>query len=169
MFKILEMKSTFILISLMLCFACQDHKETQSTQIVSSIEANEESERALEANLKEAAAEEKDRLAHLTTLVFDRLEHDFGTIKAESDNRTSFKVSNTGKHPLVILNVKASCGCTTPIKPKKPIPPGKSDVIIVNFHPGYSPTKEQEKKVTVETNTKAVLTVLTIKALVEKN
>jgi len=163
------MKSTFILISLMLCFACQDHKETSNTEIVSSIEANEDSERALEATLSEAAAEEKDRLAHFTTLVFDRLEHDFGTVKAESDNKTSFKVSNTGKHPLVILNVKASCGCTTPIKPKKPILPGKSDVIIVNFHPGLMQTKEQEKKVTVETNTKKVLTVLTIKAFVEKN
>jgi hypothetical protein len=163
------MKSTFILISLMLCFACQDHKETSNTEIVSSIEANEDSERALEATLSEAAAEEKDRLAHFTTLVFDRLEHDFGTVKAESDNKTSFKVSNTGKHPLVILNVKASCGCTTPIKPKKPILPGKSDVIIVNFHPGLMQTKEQEKKVTVETNTKNVLTVLTIKAFVEKN
>ena len=69
----------------------------------------------------------------------------------------------------MILNVKASCGCTTPIKPKKPILPGKSDVIIVNFHPGLMQTKEQEKKVTVETNTKNVLTVLTIKAFVEKN
>jgi hypothetical protein len=163
------MKSTFILISLMLCFACQDHKETSNTEIVSSIEANEDSERALEATLSETAAEEKDRLAHFTTLVFDRLAHDFGTVKAESDNKTSFKVSNTGKHPLVILNVKASCGCTTPIKPNKPILPGKSDVIIVNFHPGLSQTKEQEKKVTVETNTKNVLTVLTIKAFVEKN
>lgn len=163
------MKSTFILFGLLLCFACQDNKETKSTEIVSSIEANEDSERALEANLKEAAAEEKDRLAHLTTLVFDRLAHDFGTVKAESDNKTSFEVSNTGKYPLVILNVKASCGCTTPIKPNKPIPPGKSDVIIVNFHPGFNQSKEQEKKVTVETNTETLLTVLTIKAFVEKN
>lgn len=66
---------------------------------------------------------------------FDKMEHDFGTVVEESVSNYSFKVTNTGSQPLIIDDVSASCGCTTPKKPEKPITPGQSDEIQVSFKP----------------------------------
>jgi hypothetical protein len=80
-----------------------------------------------------------------------------------------FEVSNTGNHPLVISDVQASCGCTTPQKPEKPIPPGKSDVIKVHFKPSSKSVdgKPVEKTITVTANTEPKITVIRINAIVE--
>jgi len=46
---------------------------------------------------------------------FERTEHNFGTIKEEMGAvMTWFEFTNTGKSPLIIQRVSASCGCTTP-------------------------------------------------------
>ena len=45
-----------------------------------------------------------------------------------------FKFSNTGKEPLILSNVRASCGCTTPTWPKEPVLPGKDAVILVTYN-----------------------------------
>ena len=103
-----------------------------------------------------------------TTLKFDKLSHDFGTVKEESDNKTIFTVTNTGKFPLIIDDVKASCGCTTPSKPTKPIAPGKSDKIEVVFHPNRGQLNNQSKTVRVMANTNPKETMLKISAFVEK-
>ena len=86
---------------------------------------------------------------------------------AELDNVTNFIVTNTGKNPLIIEKVEASCGCTTPEKPEKPILPGKSDKINVVFHPKPGQTGEQNKTVTVTSNTSPRSTLLKIKAFVK--
>jgi len=103
-----------------------------------------------------------------TTMKFDRMAHDYGKIKADTDNKTSFTVTNTGKNPLIIETVKAACGCTTPKKPEKPIMPGKSDKIEVVFHPKENQLDKQKKTVRVIANTDPPETVLTISAFVEK-
>ena len=102
----------------------------------------------------------------LTTMSFDKVDHDFGSIKEDTDNKVLFKVNNTGKHPLIISRVSASCGCTSPKKPTAPIAPGKSDVIEVVFHPTNSTQKEQTKTITVEANTDPQITILSIHASV---
>ena len=53
------------------------------------------------------------------------------TCKKEKSSR-HFK--NTGTKSLVIHNVEASCGCTTPKYDKKPIPPGGEGKIEVEFN-----------------------------------
>jgi len=103
-----------------------------------------------------------------TSLKFDKLIHDFGKVKEESDNKTVFRVTNTGKFPLIIDAVKASCGCTTPSKPTEPIAPGKSDKIEVVFHPNVGQLNKQSKTVRVTANTEPKETVLKISAFVEK-
>ena len=103
-----------------------------------------------------------------TSLKFDKLTHDFGKVKEETDNKTVFRVTNTGKFPLIIDDVKASCGCTTPSKPTKPIAPGKSDKIEVVFHPNEGQLNKQSKTVWVTANTEPKETVLKITAFVEK-
>ena len=67
---------------------------------------------------------------------FDRNEHDFGQIIERDGNvSTIFKFQNKGNSPLVINQVIASCGCTTPEYPNNPIAPGKSGEIKVTYNP----------------------------------
>ncbi len=85
---------------------------------------------------------------------FPELVHDFGTI-AENGGAVSheFSFTNTGDAPLMIVNASASCGCTRPDFPKKPIKAGKSDRIKVTFLPAGRPG-EFNKTVTIRTNAK---------------
>ena len=45
----------------------------------------------------------------------------------------SYRFKNTGDKPLVIVDASASCGCTVPQKPEKPIMPGETGYIKVVF------------------------------------
>jgi hypothetical protein len=67
---------------------------------------------------------------------FATMAHDFGSIK-EADGPVTFvfDFSNTGTDPLLLKNVQASCGCTTPDWPREPILPGKNGSIKVTFNP----------------------------------
>ncbi len=48
-------------------------------------------------------------------MVFKELEHDFGTFREEAGVQSyTFTFENKGKAPLILNNVMASCGCTTP-------------------------------------------------------
>ncbi len=59
---------------------------------------------------------------------------DFGNIKEETGKVThDFVFTNTGKTPLVIQQVTASCGCTTPVWTKQPIAPGAKGKITVTY------------------------------------
>jgi hypothetical protein len=61
--------------------------------------------------------------------------HDFGEIvEREDPYEHKFEFTNTGKSALIIQNVTASCGCTTPDWPKQPIAPGKTGVITVKYN-----------------------------------
>jgi hypothetical protein len=46
----------------------------------------------------------------------------------------TYQFTNTGKAPLQINYCNASCGCTVPTWPKKPIPTGGKDSITVQFN-----------------------------------
>ena len=58
---------------------------------------------------------------------------DYGEIAANSDGNRVFKFKNVGKSPLIISQVKGSCGCTVPTKPEKPIMPGETGEIKVKY------------------------------------
>ncbi len=67
-------------------------------------------------------------------------EHDFGKFKEEAGKQTyNFTVMNTGNQPLVIQNIVASCGCTTPEWTKNPIPPKGSGTITAIYDPANRP------------------------------
>lgn len=65
---------------------------------------------------------------------FSDLSHDFGTIPEGPKAVYEFEFTNTGKEPLIIQNVSASCGCTSPYWPKQPILPGKTGKIKVEYN-----------------------------------
>ena len=91
--------------------------------------------------------------------------YDFGKIPKGTPVNHEFNFTNTGKEPIVISNVQASCGCTTPKWPKEPILPGKTSVINVQYNaanPGGF-----NKSITITSNAKSPTKVLYIKGTVE--
>ena len=167
------MKIIYFFIYILLFVSCgADNSSKKDGKLVSTVVANEENEAELKKELSEVEKEEKERLeseaSNITTMSFDKIEHDFGRVKVDTDNKTIFYVTNTGKKPLIIEGVSASCGCTTPTKPEQAIQPGKKDKIEVVFHPKPGQLKEQSKTVTVTANTDPKMVVLNIKAFVEE-
>lgn len=73
-------------------------------------------------------------LASAQTIAFDKTTIDYGTIKPGADGNRVFMVKNTGDKPLILSNVKASCGCTTPVFKTDAIMPGKSAEIKVGYN-----------------------------------
>lgn len=60
--------------------------------------------------------------------------HDFGKVAEESGSVScEFKFTNTGTKPLLIQDIRTSCGCTTPSYTKDPVLPGKEGVIKVTY------------------------------------
>lgn len=64
----------------------------------------------------------------------DKEEHDYGTINEGDDGRCIFLIRNSGDQPLVIDHISSSCGCTTAEYPQKPLAPGKSGKIAVEYN-----------------------------------
>jgi len=61
--------------------------------------------------------------------------YDFGKIPQGKPVTHVFEVVNNGNMPLNLVNVQASCGCTTPIWDKDtPIPPGGTGKITVGYN-----------------------------------
>lgn len=96
-------------------------------------------------------------------VTFTNTAHDFGTIKEEDGNASyKFEFKNTGNAPVIITNVAASCGCTTPDWTKDPVLPGKTGFIMATFAAAGRPGPFQ-KSLTVMNNGKEGTIVLTIK------
>ncbi len=65
------------------------------------------------------------------SISFTELAHDFGELPYKKEAEYVFEFSNPGKTPLVIFEVKTSCGCTVPKWTTKPIKPnGKGEIKI---------------------------------------
>jgi hypothetical protein len=96
---------------------------------------------------------------------FDKMVHDYGTIKKGADPYCTFNLTNTSKEPLVIQSATGSCGCTVPEYQKEPIMPGKTVAIKVRYD--TQRVGPFEKQVTVMFQGKDQPAVLKIKGVVE--
>jgi hypothetical protein len=73
-----------------------------------------------------------------SSVKMEKLEHNFGSIGPNSDNKCQFKFSNVGKGILKIDHIQSTCGCTVPELIKKEYAPGEAGAIDVAFRaPGY--------------------------------
>lgn len=79
--------------------------------------------------------------------------YNFGKITEGERVTFNFRFKNSGKNPLVISNTSASCGCTVPEKPEKPIMPGEEGFIKVVFN-SSGKVGHNQKNITVMANTK---------------
>ncbi|MEC3907384.1 DUF1573 domain-containing protein [Tamlana sp. 2201CG12-4] len=114
-----------------------------------------------------AAAAERDANASKFPIIeFDKKEHDFGEIEAKTAVETVFKYKNTGNAPLVITDIKSSCGCTVPQDwSREPLAPGASGEFTVKFN--GSGTNKVSKTITVTANTEKGSEVVKITAFVK--
>lgn len=104
--------------------------------------------------------------ANKPVLTFAEKSFDFGTVKEEAGKIThEFTFTNTGNAPLVIQQVTASCGCTTPSWTKEPVAPGAKGVITVTYSAAGRPGAFQ-KTITVTNNSAENPIALTIKGQV---
>jgi hypothetical protein len=68
------------------------------------------------------------------TLKVKETTYDFGKIQQGRPVTHNFEITNTGATPLMLTNVQASCGCTTPEWTKEAIQPGASSTIKVGYN-----------------------------------
>ncbi|MGM5468644.1 DUF1573 domain-containing protein [Flavobacteriaceae bacterium LMO-SS05] len=66
-------------------------------------------------------------------LSFETEEIDYGTIPQNADGVKVFKFTNTGSNPVVISQVKTSCGCTVPTYSKEPVLAGSTGEIQIKY------------------------------------
>lgn len=77
---------------------------------------------------QETAVEQK-----VGVMTFETTEIDYGTINQNANGERIFSFKNTGDAPLVITQVRSSCGCTVPSYSKAPILPGQMSDIQVKY------------------------------------
>ena len=119
-----------------------------------------------EANIV-AAAERDANASKFPVLEFNEMEHDFGDIEKGKKVETTFEYKNTGDAPLVITDIKSSCGCTVPQDwSREPLSPGESGKFTVTYN-GAGPNKIT-KTITVTANTEKGSEVVKITAFLKE-
>ena len=68
-----------------------------------------------------------------SSILFDKLVHDFGTMEKGGDASCVFTFKNVTKKPVTLTNVKTSCGCTAADWPKEPVAKKKKGTIKVKY------------------------------------
>jgi hypothetical protein len=105
--------------------------------------------------------------ADVAVATFEAQNFDFGKIKQGTPVTHEFKFTNSGKVPMIITNVAASCGCTTPDWSKEPIAPGGKGFIKATFN--AASVGAFNKAVTVTANIPNGSVQLFIKGEVQQN
>jgi len=97
----------------------------------------------------------------------DMRAYEFGDVKLGESPSHTYKFTNTGSEPLLIIDAKGSCGCTVPVWPKDPIAPGQTAEMLIEFN-SKGKSGLQHKRVTVTANTNPAQTFISIKGKVLK-
>ncbi len=97
---------------------------------------------------------------------FENTVYDFGKIKEGEVIKHIFKFENTGTSPVILSQVSASCGCTTPSFTTTPVLPGKTGEITVEFN-SSGQLGQQQKIITIASNAESNITTVQLKGEVE--
>ncbi|MEQ6166564.1 MULTISPECIES: DUF1573 domain-containing protein [unclassified Ekhidna] len=82
---------------------------------------------------------------------FTEKSHDFGEITQGEKVEHIFEFENVGNEPLILSDVRTTCGCTAPEWPREPVAPGKTAKIKVVFN-SAGKMGMQNKVITVMSN-----------------
>lgn len=102
-----------------------------------------------------------------TSLALSENHWDFKDVKKGESVEHIYEVTNTGVNPLIISQVKPTCGCTVPEYTKEPIMPGQKGNITLRFDSSAFDGL-QNKQVEVYANVETAPIVLTFSANVVK-
>ena len=94
----------------------------------------------------------EDAMHDTTTVQLIDSVYNFGKVTEGEKVTYNFRFRNVGSKPLVIARASASCGCTIPEKPEKPVLPGEVGIIKVVFN-SQGKVGHNEKNITVTANT----------------
>lgn len=101
----------------------------------------------------------------LGSFQFAEEEYDFGNINEGQVVEHIFNFTNNGQAPLVISNITASCGCTSPEWTKTPVNPGEKGFVKVVFN-STAKSGAQAPTVTIQANTNPTVSRLRMKGSV---
>lgn len=103
----------------------------------------------------------------LSSFQFESTTHDFGDVNEDGGPvRYKFEFTNNGEVPVKVLDVKASCGCTTPEWSRHEIQPGDKGFIVAEYNPLNRPG-QFHKTLSVTTTAESAVTILNIKGIVK--
>jgi len=123
-----------------------------ATALVSLTSCKEKATDKINQENVEKAAERDAQDIVYPVVTFDKLTHDFGEIQNGTPVETVFTYTNSGRSPLVVTDIKSTCGCTVPQGwSKEPLAPGESSQFTVKFN-GKGANKVS-KTITLTTNT----------------
>jgi len=121
-----------------------------------SCDVKRKDKNALDADVQKVLAS-KDS----TTVQIIDSSYDFGKVADGEKVEFSYRFRNTGTKPLVVVQATASCGCTVPQKPEKPVMPGEIGFIKIVFD-SKNRVGNTHKTITVESNAKPEFPPLTL-------
>ena len=76
-----------------------------------------------------------DDTSNSHTKLFSQNIINFGEVKVNKEYEFNFEYTNHENYPLIIMDIKTTCGCTVVHWNKQPLNPGKSSKIVVKFKP----------------------------------
>lgn len=146
--------------------ACQEENGANTVESAPEVVEQPQAESAPQASDRESRVPPAPQ-GPTTTLRFEEEIADFGTIRDGEKVTHTFTFTNTGDQPLILSNVRGSCGCTVPSWDSDPIPPGETGSLTVEYdsrNKGSVDGKVDTKFVTVTANTTPSTHRLTVRA-----
>ncbi|MHC8949636.1 DUF1573 domain-containing protein [Sphingobacterium hungaricum] len=134
-----------------------------SFSVISCNQASKNSTETADSSSTETVAANEN--AGIGTIEFPEREYDFGTIKEGEVVEHVFTFNNTGTAPVILAQVSATCGCTTPEYTSVPVKPGASGEIKVHFD-SNGQAGQQQKIVTIRSNAENSAETVQIKGTV---
>src|SRR5690606_16557334 len=134
--------------------------------LVAFTSCKEDASKKINDNNVAEAAERDASSGKFPIIEFEKTSHDFGEIQANQQVETVFTYKNVGDAPLVITDIKSSCGCTVPEDwSKQPLAKGEIGHFTVKFN--GSGSNKITKTVTITANTEKGTENVSITAFVK--
>jgi hypothetical protein len=103
---------------------------------------------------------------NIAKITMEETDFNFGSVNEGDVVKHTFKLKNVGNQPLLITDIRTTCGCTVPTWNKSPIAAKANDQVEVKFDT-KGKANEQVKKITIIANTFPSETELILRGMVQ--
>ena len=146
------MRNIYLLLPILFfVFSCTETLEDNGKRVEGVATEDVNNNAAIIRNPITAETEEIDTTT-LAKFSFVEERYHFGKLDQGGKVKHTYAFSNTGYVPLIISDVRSTCGCTVAEWPREAIPPGAKGEITVNFD-SKNKTGKQSKPITITANT----------------